>query len=107
MEDYDEETEDYQAEAEVDEELDEEEEEEEEVWLLYYFSFTLVTSLKVHISRVVTSTLGPPRKQAGVLNVINKHFQHTLPLPSFASPLKRQGYLDNNFYTHKKRKRKS
>ena len=31
MEDYDEETEDYQAEADVDEELEEEEEEEEEV----------------------------------------------------------------------------
>lgn len=31
MEDYDEETEDYQAEAEVDEEVEEEEEEEEEV----------------------------------------------------------------------------
>lgn len=57
IDDYDEETEDYQAEAEIDEDVEEEEEEEEEVRVFYYCFFTWVTSLKVDISGVITSTL--------------------------------------------------
>ncbi|XP_008067229.1 adenylate kinase 9-like [Carlito syrichta] len=59
VEDYDEETEDYQAEAEVDEELDEEEEEEEEAWFFYYYSFTFGKSLNMYTSRVGTTAFGP------------------------------------------------